>query len=196
MTRKNLITVSLALVAILFIPAASSAAGTFFVEGNAARVENVTTTSNTLLFSLKAPLGVPIYRFESSFGLWDFTGGFLFSINQTDDPTVEFRVDPSGNLTVSGDIFTTNCPAGCGPDYVFAPDYELMPLSDLGAFIEENRHLPNLPTAGEMETNGINMTQLQLQMLEKVEELTLYTLQQAEEIEELRATLAELKAAQ
>jgi hypothetical protein len=72
------------------------------------------------------------------------------------------------------------------PDYVFAPDYSLLPLDDLRHFVEEQRHLPNVMSAEDIqEAGGVDVTALQLQLLEKVEELTLYTLQQQEEIERL-----------
>ncbi|MEL6987115.1 MAG: hypothetical protein AAGK97_04725 [Bacteroidota bacterium] len=64
------------------------------------------------------------------------------------------------------------------PDYVFQDDYNLMPLVDLESFIELNKHLPNIPSAIEMEENGqINLNQINLKLLEKVEELTLYIIQ-------------------
>ena len=71
------------------------------------------------------------------------------------------------------------------PDYVFRPDYELMPLQELKAFVSENRHLPNIPTAEEVKENGLDLTGLSIRLLEKVEELTLYTISQQEQIDQL-----------
>ncbi|WP_425054026.1 hypothetical protein [Psychromarinibacter sp. S121] len=82
------------------------------------------------------------------------------------------------------------------PDYVFAPDYNLMPLTELAAFIETNSHLPGVPSAGDVNAGGLDMTAMQMALLEKVEELTLYTLEQQaalDEVHALRARVDELE---
>ncbi|MCO6499421.1 MAG: hypothetical protein J5I47_03470 [Vicingus serpentipes] len=63
------------------------------------------------------------------------------------------------------------------PDYVFAKDYELMTISELGDYINENNHLPNMPSAIEVEKNGMGVGELQVKLVEKVEELTLYIIE-------------------
>jgi hypothetical protein len=71
-----------------------------------------------------------------------------------------------------------------------------MSLDDLAAFIDENKHLPNVPSDAEVKaTRAINVNEFQMRLLEKVEELTLYTLQQHETIGALQAEVAELKKA-
>ena len=75
---------------------------------------------------------------------------------------------------------------------MFEPDYELMPIGELGAFIERNKHLPNVPSADEIREGGVNLQQFQGRLLEKVEELVLYTLEQQETIEQLDETNADL----
>jgi hypothetical protein len=64
------------------------------------------------------------------------------------------------------------------PDYVFEPDYKLMPLNDLQAYIDKERHLPEIPSAQEIKEQGVKLGEMQMQLLKKIEELTLYTLQQ------------------
>ncbi|MDB4285306.1 hypothetical protein N9903_00165 [bacterium] len=78
------------------------------------------------------------------------------------------------------------------PDYVFDPNYNLMPLDRLATFIEEEKHLPRIPSAKEMK-DGVNMSRLQMQLREKVEELTLYILAQEEAILELQSRLEALE---
>lgn len=74
------------------------------------------------------------------------------------------------------------------PDYVFEKDYDLMPLSDLEQFINQNGHLPNIPNAAEVEAEGgASVGETQRLLLEKIEELTLYVLQLQKEIEVLKA---------
>ena len=72
------------------------------------------------------------------------------------------------------------------PDYVFDKDYELMPLSEVEEFIETNGHLPNVPSAEEMEAEGQSLGEMNKVLLEKVEELTLHLIDQQKQIEELK----------
>jgi len=74
------------------------------------------------------------------------------------------------------------------PDYVFAEDYELMPLEELGEFVKTNKHLPGVKSESQFEEEGsISLTEMNLKLLEKVEELTLYILQQEKRILQLEA---------
>lgn len=78
------------------------------------------------------------------------------------------------------------------PDYVFEDDYNLIPLSDLEASIKKEGHLPNIPSAEEVQNNGFELEKMQAKLLEKIEELTLYTIQQQKEIEALKEELKNL----
>ncbi|MCP9761599.1 hypothetical protein [Lacihabitans soyangensis] len=71
-------------------------------------------------------------------------------------------------------------------DKVFDKTYKLMPLQEVSKFINENKHLPNVPSAQEVVKNGVSIDEMVSKLLEKVEELTLYTIQQQKEIEELK----------
>ncbi len=62
------------------------------------------------------------------------------------------------------------------PDYVFSPDYELPTLEETKTYIEENQHLPEIPSAAEMETNGVAVGEMNMLLLKKIEELTLYVI--------------------
>ena len=75
-------------------------------------------------------------------------------------------------------------------DYVFNPDYPLMPLDKLQSYITENHHLPGIKSASEYEALGrINLGELNGKLLEKVEELTLYVLELKNEIEIMKETI-------
>ena len=80
-----------------------------------------------------------------------------------------------------------------GADFVFDKDYNLRPLSEVNAYIQQNQHLPEIPSAKEMQENGVNMNELQIQLLQKVEELTLYIIQQEKEIQELKNQIQQSK---
>lgn len=75
------------------------------------------------------------------------------------------------------------------PDYVFDEGYRLMDLEDLAAYIEKNKHLPNVPSACEMEEQGINVAKANVMLMEKVEELTLYMLRINEQLQEQKTLL-------
>ncbi|PKF74825.1 hypothetical protein [Chryseobacterium sp. PMSZPI] len=70
-------------------------------------------------------------------------------------------------------------------DYVFEKNYQLMPLNDLAQFIDKNGHLPEVPTTEEAIKNGIELKEMNILLLKKIEELTLYTLEQQKRIEAL-----------
>ena len=88
-------------------------------------------------------------------------------------------------------VYATECKIKLPPfpDYVFLDDYRLKPIEEVDRFIQANGHLPDLPSAQEVEENGIGVGELQVKLLEKIEELTLYTIQQQEEIDELKRKL-------
>jgi hypothetical protein len=94
-------------------------------------------------------------------------------------------ITPDGKVQVNGQNLTV-------PDYVFENDYELMPLEELKTFIAENGHLPGIAPAHEVQSEGLDLAGSQMGLLQKVEELTLYTLQQQEQIEELKALVRQL----
>jgi hypothetical protein len=71
-------------------------------------------------------------------------------------------------------------------DYVFANDYNLKPLSEVEAFIKENKHLPNVPSAEELVKDGLDLGKMQATQMAKIEELTLYLIEMKKEIETLK----------
>jgi hypothetical protein len=92
-------------------------------------------------------------------------------------------------LSVEGKIICTELRVNLvadWPDYVFKQDYQLMPLDRLGAFIQKNGHLPNVPPASEIEKSGLEVGEMQRLMMEKIEELSLYILKQQEQINALQ----------
>ena len=90
----------------------------------------------------------------------------------------------NGNLE-SKNVKVTAAP-GSFPDYVFAKEYQLKSLPELEAFIKEKGHLPNMPTAQEVESNGQDLGLIQQKLLEKIEELTLYVIQLEKELNALK----------
>jgi hypothetical protein len=79
------------------------------------------------------------------------------------------------------------------PDYVFKPEYKLRTLEELEASIQENGHLPGIPSAAEVESKGLNIGEMQKSVVEKVEELTLYTIEQNKMLKELKNEIDQLR---
>lgn len=75
------------------------------------------------------------------------------------------------------------------PDYVFTPDYRLLPLQKVEEFVKTHKHLPGIPSASELEEKGLSMGQMQSKLVEKIEELTLYIIEQDKKIKELESRL-------
>ena len=99
-------------------------------------------------------------------------------------------------LAVDGGLITTKVyvqDVEDWSDYVFEDSYKLMPLHELKKYICDNKHLPEIPSESEIVGRGYDMHEMQNVMMKKIEELTLYTLQQQEEIEALRKMVDELK---
>ena len=60
---------------------------------------------------------------------------------------------------------------------MFKDDYRLMPLAEVEAYIQKNRHLPDLPSEAEIKASGIDVAQMNALLLKKIEELTLYVIE-------------------
>jgi hypothetical protein len=84
--------------------------------------------------------------------------------------------NPDQMLTVKGKIHTEELKVNPGilPDYVFEESYKLIPLEELELFIKTNKHLPGIPTAIEVNEKGMALGNSQIQLLKKIEELSLY----------------------
>lgn len=100
-----------------------------------------------------------------------------------------------GNLAVAGTINAreVNVIINAGADHVFHADYDLKDLSEVEAYVDANKHLPGIPSEKEMQENGLNVNEFQIKLLQKIEELTLYNIQQQKNIELMRKEIEELK---
>jgi len=118
---------------------------------------------------------------------------------------------PQYPLSVNGTLQAKEVIVNTGwSDYVFGPEYRLKPLKEVAAYIRENHHLPEIPTAAEVEQKGISLGETQAKLLAKIEELTLHMITEHErndrmerenrelkdENHEIRTRLAQLEASQ
>jgi hypothetical protein len=182
------------------------------VSGLGARLKNpATSASDYTTFRLQGPdyaNGLEI----DFFGNNNYTGasygggvGSVFIGNINAKPlvfgtsnTARMTLDASGNvgigtsspdqkLTVNGTVHATRVKVETtvpGPDYVFEKDYALPSLEQIKSYIEENKHLPEVPSAKEMEAKGIDVGEMNMLLLKKVEELTLYVIELKEEMKQ------------
>ncbi len=103
---------------------------------------------------------------------------------------------PDEALTVKGKIHAEeiivdlNVPA---PDYVFDAEYELSTLAEIEAFIKANKHLPEIPSGAQMEDEGIVLGEMNMLLLKKIEELTLYMIDLKKENELLNERITHLE---
>jgi hypothetical protein len=103
----------------------------------------------------------------------------------TDNPDAAYLLSVNGKIKAKEIRVTTANWA----DYVFAKDYKLMPLKEVEAYINTNKHLPNISAASEIEKNGLDISAMQSKMMEKIEELTLYLIEANKKIETLERKL-------
>lgn len=97
-------------------------------------------------------------------------------------------------ISVEGKLIATtvtSLPFGSWPDYVFEKNYSLRSLPELKNFIETHKHLPNVPSAAAIGKEGVILAEISKAMIEKIEELTLYILQQQEQIDALKKKVEE-----
>lgn len=116
----------------------------------------------------------------------------------TDNPVATLDVNGSiraSTLNVAGEVNAraVNITINAGADFVFEPDYALKPLSELETFVKENKHLPEIPSEKQMIEDGLNVNEMQIRLLQKVEELTLYVIDQDKRIKALEEENKQLK---
>jgi len=149
-------------------------------------LEVVNTATSQTPFVLKANGEMDIHNGVANI-LHLGTNG-MFSISNNTQKT--FVVEASG-LTRARKI---KVDAEIWADYVFEEDYPLMPLSEVESFLKEHKHLPSIPSEKVMKEEGIDLAEMNVKMMEKIEELTLYLIQQKKELEKQNLEMEKMKA--
>ena len=126
---------------------------------------------------------------------------------EAENAGIKFQVNGDGHIGVGTTASTLYAIQACGSVratevvvetgwcyYVFADDYRLAPLSEVESFIQANKHLPGIPSAAVVESEGMKVAQMSSNFMLKIEELTLYTIEQEKQINTLQSQIDELKA--
>ncbi len=101
----------------------------------------------------------------------------------------DFKLSVDGKI-VAQEIITTE--TGWA-DHVFKPDYKLLSLLELEKKIQASGHLPGIPSEAEVKQNGVSINEMQVKMLEKIEELTLYMIELQKENEKLKSKISQIE---
>jgi hypothetical protein len=104
--------------------------------------------------------------------------------------------NPETKLTVKGKIEASEIQVkdiSTIPDYVFRPDYKLMSLEQVKRYVNRNQHLPEVPSEKEFKEKGMNMAEMNALLLKKIEELTLYVIEQNKQLQEQGNEIKTLK---
>jgi hypothetical protein len=126
-------------------------------------------------------------------------------VNNDGRLTQAMRILPNGNvgigttnptypLSVNGIIQAKEVFVNSGwSDYVFAPAYHLRDLHEVSAYIQQNHHLPEIPSAAEVQEKGVSLGDMQAKLLAKVEELTLHMIKAEERSDRLEKQNQQLR---
>jgi hypothetical protein len=144
----------------------------FYMDGSANYIGHIGSGSTDLINFQKSPGVFPAFP-QVWIGGKPTTGthanDFLFAVN--------------GKMVARAIYVTESCNWA---DYVFDPNYELPKLEDVEVFYKANKHLPEVPTAKDVEENGIDVAQMNTLLLKKIEELTIYLVEQQKEITRIK----------
>lgn len=157
----------------------SGSSGIVSSAGNASLKKGMLIIDNELEF-LSAPAS--IVSIDS-----DVTMISRFIIKENGNTGIGIT-SPDNKLEVDGTIRATEVVVETGwADYVFNDDYNNMSIEQLEEFIKSNKHLPGIPTATEVENNGVSLGDMNALLLKKIEELTLYIIELNNQIKEIKS---------
>ncbi len=142
---------------------------------------NLGQTPNSMGFFLghNANCSIDVANVSEAF---PYTSGYTSKFTMLNNGNVGIgTTNPVHPLQVAGIVGAEEIiVSATGADYVFDPGYRLQPLSEVAEYVKENRHLPEIPSAAEVEANGVSLGEMQSKLLAKIEELTLHMIRAEE----------------
>lgn len=166
---------------ILEHPAANEYSRLLFTNTNVGRYWGIAARAGTGAITNDA---FSIYNISTGFESMVINGaGYVYMPGQVGIGTT----NTAYKFAVNGNVRCTEVVVETGwADYVFEKSYQLRPLDEVEKFIQQNKHLPDIPSAKEVEEKGLRLGDVQKKMMEKIEELTLYVIELKKEIERLK----------
>lgn len=143
-----------------------------------------------------SPTGMAIMADHVNGNIRFATGGNTERMRVAENGNVGIgTINPQSKLAVNGEIRSTKVKVTQSgwPDFVFSPEYVLPRLSELEKFILREKHLPDVPSEADVKSNGLDLGDNQATLLRKVEELTLYLIQQNKIIEKQQVEIETIK---
>lgn len=157
-------------------------------DGNSQLIINTTSANAELRFSYNDQIKGFVW-FDPNLETLGFGKGSInnsFFVNSAGNFGVG-TIYPAYKLDVIGTIRSREVKVDMnGADFVFEKDYKLMSLNELEKYLKKEKHLPEIAPAKEMEANGTDLGALNSKLLQKVEELTLYLIEQNKKVDELK----------
>jgi hypothetical protein len=151
----------------------SAYAPSFGFESNDNNLNIITGTNGTNITPVRAMSFLP-------------SGNVL--IGKTTQTNSSYKLDVNGSVRVNEIVVNLT-----GADYVFGGDYKLLSLQAVEAYIKEHHHLPEIAPARQMQDEGVNLGENQTALLRKIEELTLYVIQQNKKLERQQKRIDKLE---
>ena len=151
------------------------------------RFQDAGTSRWGLLSHFPSPGDLSVYNYHNNTNtmVFDASGNVAIGLN---NPSSYFK------LAVNGAIRSKEVRVEADwPDFVFYDDYELRTLQEVEQHIKENGHLPGIPSEAEVAENGINLGEMNAKLLQKIEELTLYLIEQNKQNQSQQAEIETLK---
>jgi|GEM_PF-2565531 len=162
---------------------------------------NITDAGSSLSFKAHNPY-VQINSSTNKIDFWTSTGSVwnelsIGKINVHGDAVIDGKIvngstniKSDAKLAIAGNVKAYEITVdNTWSDFVFDDDYKLTPLMDVEKYLTENNHLQGIPTASEIEKNGLPLGELVKLQMQKIEELTLYVIEQQKEIEKLKVKI-------
>jgi len=167
---------------------------------NDASIDLYTNNSNNVPAYARIALGVNTGSVGSESGYLGFStinsGSLTEKVRVTKEGNVGIgTLNPDQKLSVKGTIHSQEVIVDMSvlPDYVFKPAYHLPTLTEIKAYIDQNHHLPEMPSAEQAAKDGLSLGDMNAKLLKKVEELTLYLIQKDRQVNDQQATILALQ---
>ncbi len=104
-----------------------------------------------------------------------------------------YKLAVAGKIAATGEVRVFTAGTTIFPDYVFAPGYKLPSLEETEKYVKQNHHLPEVPSAADIEKDGMSLNGINTILLKKVEELTLYMIDMKKENDLLKERVNKLE---